>query len=321
MRNMIPTRLNVVRPGLFTTVQDLGRIGYQRFGVPVAGAMDPWAFRCANRLVGNPDSAAALEITVLGPELFFERSAVVALAGGEFSTWLNERAVPGWQTLEVPASSTLRIGERQKGARGYLGIAGGLAVQPTLGSRSTHIRSGMGGLTGRSLCQGDILDGGSVTTETGRRIGRILASTLRPAYSINPTVRVVRGPQLDAFSPDAIEALVREPYTLSKDSDRMGFRLLGAPLAQTSQGIVSDATPLGSVQVPPSRQPILLMADRQTTGGYPKIAVVISADLPLAAQLVPGDTIGFTAVELGEAQRVLRDQYRELDASLPPVVP
>ena len=316
---MTPTRVSVIRPGLFTTVQDLGRVGYQRFGVSVAGAMDPWALRCANRLVGNPDHAAALEITVLGPELFFEQPAVVALTGGEFAAWVDGVSISGWCALEVPAGGTLKIGGRRVGARGYLGIAGGIAVQPLLNSCSTHVRSGMGGVNGVALRKGDMLDGGLPSSEIRQRIGRALEPTLRPAYSSHPTVRVVSGPQLDAFRPEAVETFQRERYTLSQESDRMGYRLVGAPLAHRHRDIVSDATPLGTVQVPAGEQPILLMADRQTTGGYPKIAVVISSDIPLAAQLMPGDTIGFTMIEAGEARHILREQYRRLETMLPPV--
>jgi len=320
MHDLPPTRCRLLEPGLLTTVQDLGRVGYQRFGVPVAGPMDPWALRCANRLVGNPDNAAAIEVTIVGPSLLFERAAIVAWTGGDFPVSLNGAVIPGWQAVEIPAGSTLKIGTRQTGARGYLSIAGGIAVPPILESRSTHLRSGMGGLGGHALRAGDVLAGGEATPEAKGRVGCCIAPALRPGYSHSPTLRVIRGPQVEAFRPDAMDVLSRERYTISREADRMGYRLHGAPLEhRNSPDIVSDATPLGSLQVPASRQPILLMADRQTTGGYPKIAVVISADVPLAAQLVPGDTIGFTVVEVEEAQRVIREQYRELDLMLSPV--
>jgi len=320
MRDTTPTRFAVLRPGLLTTVQDLGRFGYQHFGVPVAGAMDPWALRCANRLVGNQDCEAALEITILGPELRFERRALVALTGGDFSASLDGVTVPFWCAFEIPAGGILTIGERRTGARMYLAIAGGLAIQPTLGSRSTHLRTGMGGFDGRALRRGDTLESGPTTPSAWQRIGHVLPTGLRLAYTRSPILRVVLGPQAEAFRSDTIDVLLRERYAVSQDSDRMGYRLSGTPLPHRGgPDIVSDATPIGSIQVPASQQPILLMADRQTTGGYPKIAVVISSDIPLAAQLMPGDTVGFAAVGVEEARRRLRERVRELDEVLPPV--
>lgn len=312
-------RFAVVRPGLFTTVQDLGRPGYQRFGMPVGGAMDGIALRLANRLVGNADGAAGLEITLLGPELRFERPAVVALTGGEFSASLDGTPLPGWTALRVEAGSTLAVGERRSGARAYLAVSGGIDVPPVLGSRSTHVRSRTGGFEGRALAKGDVLTGGAPSHEPRRLVGRSVATADRPVYSSAPTLRVLLGPQAGAFSPEAVEALTGSRYTVSPRSDRMGYRLAGPPLAHEGRAdIVSDATPQGALQVPANRQPILLMADRQTTGGYPKIAVVISADLPLAAQLVPGDTVGFTLVVVEAARHFLREQHRLLAQALPP---
>jgi len=312
-------RLRVVKPGLFTTVQDLGRFGYQRFGMSVGGAMDRLAFRLANRLVGNPDQAAALEITVRGPELVFDHEAVIALAGADLSPSLDGTLLPNWTAIKVGQGSTLSFGERRSGARTYLGLAGGIDVPLLLGSRSTHTRSRTGGLAGRALVTGDELRGGTPSPSAWQNVGRSVSTSARPPYSAGPTLRVVLGPQADRFVPEAVERLTAGSYRLSPQSDRMGYRLVGAPLVHAGTAeMISDATPCGSVQVPTSRQPILLMADCQTTGGYPKLAVVISADLPLAAQLVPGDTITFSLVTLPEAQAALRAQRDGLEAILPP---
>jgi antagonist of KipI len=303
---------------LLTTIQDLGRFGYQRFGISVAGAMDPWALICGNRLVGNSDMAAALEVTVIGPELAFERRAIVAITGGDFPLWLNDNPVPNWRAVEVPAGGRLHIGERRSGARGYLAVAGGLDVPLVLGSRATHLRSGLGGLDGAPLRKGDVLHGGSLPHDAPARLGTSIPSALRPPYSDHPTLRVVPGPQADAFLSEAFRALTMGRYLISPDADRMGYRLHGPSLPHRGDELLSDATPLGALQVPGSHQPILLMADRQTTGGYPKLAVVISADIPLAAQLVPGDTVGFEMIGPEETRRIAREARDRLDAALPP---
>jgi antagonist of KipI len=312
-------RLRILKPGLFTTVQDLGRFGYQRFGMSVGGAMDRLALRLANRLVGNPDQAAALEITVRGPELAFDDEAVIALTGADLSPSLDGQPQPNWTTVRVGPGSTLSFGERRSGARAYLALAGGIDVPLSLGSRSTHTRSRTGGLEGRALVREDELRGGAPSPSAWQNVGRSVSTAARPPYSVCPTLRVVLGPQADCFVPEAVERLTAGSYLLSPQSDRMGYRLVGAPLVHAgATDMISDATPCGSVQVPASRQPILLMADCQTTGGYPKIAVVISADLPLAAQLVPGDRIKFSIVTIPEARAALRAQRDDLDTVLLP---
>jgi antagonist of KipI len=247
---------------------------------------------------------------------------VIVLTGGDFNASLDGVPVPGWTVVGVKHGSTLAVGERRSGGRGYLAVAGGLDVPLVLGSRSTCVRSRIGGLGGRALAKGDELFGGQPGPHACLLIGRSFPDAARPPYRSSPTLRVVLGPQADAFMPEAVEALTHSRYSLSPRSDRMGYRLVGPPLVHTTiADIVSDATPLGAVQVPANQQPILLMADRQTTGGYPKIAVVISADIPLAAQLLPGDTIGFSTVEVAEAQQILREQQRRLAVELPPISP
>lgn len=317
MQALEPARFRVIRPGLLTTVQDLGRFGYQRFGMPVGGAMDTVALRLANRLVGNPDQAAALEITVTGPELVFESDAVIALTGADFSPMMNGSPIPLWTTLRVTRGSTVSFGERRSGVRAYLAVSGGIDVPLVLGSRATHLFSHTGGFAGRALVKGDVLIGGLPSSKIGRLVGRSILPTARPAYSSTAILRVVLGPQTDWFTVNAVETFVHSRYTVTPRSDRMGYRLSGPPLLHAgSADIVSDATPPGAIQVPANQQPILLMADRQTTGGYPKIAVVISADLPLAAQLLPDDTIKFTAIGVHEAQELAREQQARLEKAL-----
>ncbi len=313
-------RVRVVKPGLFTTVQDLGRGGYQRFGVPVGGAMDQLAHRVVNRLVGNSDAAAGLEITLGGPELLFEREGVIALGGGDLSPALDGHSLPMWTAVRVTAGARLVFGMRRSGARAYLAMAGGLDLPPVLGSRSTDLRDRLGGLEGRRLAADDVLSGGPPARPLTDLVGRALPTPVRPEYPREPTLRAVAGPQAESFHPEALEVLRTARYMVTPRSDRMGYRLTGPPLTHAAASdIVSDATPFGAVQVPGSQQPILLMADRQTTGGYPKIAVVVSADLPMAAQLAPGDALRFSIVDALAAEADLRKRHASLDHTLPPV--
>jgi len=312
----------VVRPGWLTTVQDRGRIGFQRYGMPVGGAMDQVALRAANRLVGNPDGAAVLEITVQGPKLRFEQDTLIAVTGGDLSPMLNGLPIPGWTASRVERGGTLTFGARRWGARAYLAISGGLDVPLVLGSRATHVRTKTGGIAGRALMTGDRLRCGLSGSPRDSRIGVTIPMAVRPPYQPVPTLRVIRGPQAERFLPETWATLTGNEYRLSAQSDRMGYCLTGPPLLHAgSADILSEATPLGSVQVPADRRPILLMADRQPTGGYPNLAVVITADLPLAAQLVPGDRLRFALVEPAEAHAALWAQHAGLDRVLPPVFP
>jgi antagonist of KipI len=301
--------LLVVKPGLQTTVQDRGRWGFQALGVSVSGPMDPWSHRLANALVGNDPGAATLEVTLVGPEVELEDERVVAVTGAEFVLTLDGR-VEGENTAFVaPAGSRLRFGARGRGSRAYLAIAGGIAVTPTLGSRSTHLVSRTGGLDGRALAAGDLVPLGGVGFVSRRRLaGGIVRLPERHAR-----VRVLPGPQLEHFAEQALDALQSGPYAITSDSDRMGYRLQGPSLVhRLGADFISDATPLGVLQVPSSGQPVLLMADRQTTGGYPKIATVITADIGIAGQLVAGDTISFEVCSRSSALAALIAQERAL---------
>lgn len=309
----------VVKPGWLTTVQDLGRYGYQQYGVPVSGAMDRYSYILANRLIGNRDHDAALEITLKGPELLFEHDSVIAVTGADLTPSVNGIGIPRWTSLLVQAGSRMTFGTRRAGARCYLAVAGGVNVPVVLGSRSTHISSQTGGEKGRALAQGDLLVGGVPFPHMRTTIGRSLPEKYRPVYSTLATLRIVPGPQRSSFSEQACEVLTSNLYRLTSQSDRMGYRLEGPKLAHAgSEQWISDGTAMGALQVPPDEQPILLMADRQTTGGYPKIAVVISADLHLAGQLMPGETVTFRITTLREAQALLKAQWNELDKAIPP---
>jgi antagonist of KipI len=305
----------VIRPGMLTTIQDRGRWGFQSRGVPVAGPMDPLAHRLANALVGNDPDAAALEVTLLGPELEFEEERLVAVAGAEFALALDGRAIAtgparagAFGAFLVPAGARLRFGARVRGARAYMAISGGVDVPPVLESRSTHVISGMGG---HPLRAGDRIPLGRPSES--RRAAKPPEEPIVPLPDGRARVRVLAGPQQEQFAGNALDMLQSGPYVIAQDSDRMGFRLQGPVLTHAgSADIISDATPLGVLQVPASGMPILLMADRQTTGGYPKIATAITADLPVVAQLAPGDAIDFVVCSPLEAMAALIAQEQAM---------
>ena len=286
---MVTRALTIVRPGMLTTVQDLGRWGYQAVGVPVAGPMDWYAHRLANSRVHNPPSAAALEITLLGPELLAEGEITCAVAGAEFDVRVNDRSIDPAQPFVLRAGDRLRFGERRAGARTTLAAAGGFDVASVLGSRATSLISRMGPFGGRALKAGDRLPVAESSLSSPLAAGAPL-----PVPVGGARLRVLFGPHERRFTEQARRTLSNARFTVTPESNRMGYRLAGPALdrADTSE-MLSDATPVGSLQVPPSGEPILLMADRQTTGGYPKIATVITADMPLAGQLAPGDWIEF----------------------------
>jgi antagonist of KipI len=306
---MSPT-LTVLTPGLQTTVQDLGRWGYQAIAVPVAGAMDPYAHRFANALVGNRRDAATLEVTLVGPRLRFDDERAIAVAGARFDVTLDGQPVPQDQAVNAAAGAVLAFGQRRRGARAYVAVSGGIDVPPVLGSRSTHVSTQMGGLQGRALRHDDVLPLGT-RVASPVRAGR--AGSSASAGNGPLRVRVVPGPQHERFVAEALDLLVSAPYRVGVDSNRMGFRLEGPPLRhRTGADIISDATPIGSIQVPGSGQPVLLMADRQTTGGYAKLATVITADISVAAQAAPGDLLRFELCSQAQALAALIARERPL---------
>jgi antagonist of KipI len=309
----------IVRPGMMTTVQDLGRWGSQSSGVPVAGPMDPYSHVLANRLVGNEPSAAALEITLIGPELTTNVDVICAIAGADFAVIAGDDPVLMHRAFTLKAGARLRFGDRSAGARASLAIRGGLAVEPFLGSRSTSLVARMGPFDGRSLRPGDIIPIGPAegpgVSPLGSDIGE---ATPLPLPRGGAKLRVVPGPQQHMFEAAAYDTLFASRFVVTPASNRMGYRLDGPGLAHAGKSdILSDATPLGAIQVPGSGHPILLMADRQTTGGYPKIATVISADIPIAGQLAPGDWIEFAPCTRDAAVTALKARYAALDRLVP----
>jgi antagonist of KipI len=307
--------VHVVKPGLLTTVQDRGRNGFQALGVSVSGPMDPVSHRLANAMAGNLGDAATLEVTSIGPELLFEDERLIAIAGARFNVSVDGQPVPSTGAFVISAGATLRFGPRLRGTRAYLAVAGGIETPSVLGSRATHLPSAMGGFGGRALKAGDRLPCGPAR--------RLAARSARPpelpegAATRLPEglaqLRVLPGPQTERFTSGALDALQSGPYKIGGNSNRMGFRLEGPLLAHANGAdVISDATPLGVVQVPASGQPILLMADRQTTGGYAKLATVITADIGVAGQLGPGDGIMFTVCSLRDAMAALIAQEQHL---------
>jgi len=306
--------VRVIKAGMLTTVQDAGRWGFQSRGVPVAGPMDPFSHRLANALVGSRRDQATLEVTIVGPALEFEDERLVAVAGAEFELTVDGSPIDSRQAFRVPAGSTLQFGARRRGVRAYVAIAGGITTTAIFGSRATHLTSAMGGLEGRAVRAGDRLPLGTVSDTSSRRSERSGRPPGSPELADgHASLRVLPGPQEDRFAGDVLDALRSAPYHIASSSDRMGYRLEGPRLIHArSADIISDATPLGALQVPASQQPILLMADRQTSGGYPKIATVISADISIAGQLSPGDTVSFEVCSTKEALAALIAQERAL---------
>ena len=314
--------IEVVEPGLLTTVQDLGRYGYQRYGVPVSGALDLFALRVGNILVGNQEEDAGLEITLVGPRLRFLANTVIAITGADLDPALDGHPLPTWQPVVVTEGSTLSFGTVRDGMRSYLAVVGGLDVPAVLGSRSTFTRSRLGGLEGRALEPGDRLPTPG-ESPVSRVEGRKLPREQVPTFGHSHTVRVALGPQDDAFTREGIHTFLSSTYAVTPQSDRIGFRFLGDPIEHKGGAdIVSDGIPFGAVQVTGDGMPIVLLADRGTTGGYTKIATVISVDLSGMAQASPGDTVSFQSVNVEEAHQALRAQeevIRQLRNSPPAV--
>ena len=310
--------ITVLRSGLLTTIQDEGRWGWQHQGVPVAGPMDPRAHRLANALVGNSREAATVEATLVGPELRFEQEAWIAMTGGNLQPTLDGGDAPMNAPVRCRAGSVLRFGARRSGARTFIAVDGGIRVPPVLGSRATHVPSGLGGIEGRALRAGDRLPLARRGADPSRGRGVRGVARLPSVVGPPPTgvrLRILPGPQADGFDPAAFDLLQQSRYTISPQSDRMGYRLSGgARLPAPAGEMISDVVFPGALQTPPSGEPILLMADRQTTGGYPQLAIVIAADLPLAAQLAPGDRVEFEACSRSEAMTALGAQEGQLGA-------
>ncbi|MQF64908.1 biotin-dependent carboxyltransferase [SAR202 cluster bacterium AC-409-J13_OGT_754m] len=301
------TEFEVLEPGLLTTVQDLGRRYHQRFGVPVSGAMDMYASRIVNSLLCNDEQAAVLEITLIGPKLRFKNDSVIALAGADLAPRINGSSVETWKVLKVPANGILTFDGPLRGTRTYLGVPGGIDIPLVMGSRSTYMGARLGGMDGRSLKKGDLL-AGSNRESFASPVGTAVPIEYIPVIHENPKVRILLGPQDDAFTENGITTFLSSTYTVSQLSDRVGYRLEG-PAIEHKDGadILSDGIPFGAIQVSGNGQPLILMADRGVTGGYTKIGVVITADIWKIAQSLPGDQINFVATDYTDALHAMRD--------------
>ena len=295
--------IRVVEPGALTTVQDLGRPGHLRYGIPPSGPMDRVAFLVANRLVGNDDGAAAFECTVLGPRFEAESQCAIAVTGAEMPLTINGAEAPAWTTLMLKPGDVVKLGAARAGVRAYVAFSGGLDVPSVLGSRSTYVRGRLGGLDGRALRKEDRLSLFPAALPPRRRARPHVVSDLRP----EPEIRVVLGPQADRFTGEGLRTFLGSDYELLPQSDRMGARLRGPRIAHTrGHDIISDGIALGSIQVPGDGQPIALLVDRQSTGGYTKVATVCSFDIGRLGQVKPGHRLRFRAVDLVDAQGTLR---------------
>jgi len=313
----------VARAGFWTTIQDLGRIGFRQFGVSSGGALDLHALRIANLLAGNDENAAGLEFTQGNVRLRFDDERIIGWCGGDYEVCVASHSIPRGHSALVLAEDELSISGPRQGWRGWLAVSGGIAVPPVLGSRSTDLRANFGGLEGRALCDGDKLLLGDRSDFAKSLIDflneRRVSSWSSPAEwssteKTKPILRIVRGCDWDRFNASTHHALTSETFSVSPDSDRMGVRFDGPELHRNDDvDLVSEAVAPGTVQVPPGGRPILLLGDCQTIGGYPKIAHVITIDLSIAAQLRPGDTVRFQEISLPEAHRLLFEREQELE--------
>jgi len=307
--------------GFLTSVQDLGRIGYRQAGVSLGGALDAHALRVANALVGNEDNAGGLEVTLGKLRFSFEDDRLIAWCGGEFSVRIADENLPAGHAALVAKDDEVTITAPNAGGRAWLAISGGIDVPIVLGSRSTDLRGNFGGHEGRALRDGDVLslleEGRFETADQPNRRFQTAASwgasaTWATIAHENAVLRIVRGTDWERFTSEAQRSLVTSAFTVTTDSDRMGARLDGPELKRVESGdLLSEAVAPGTLQIPPNGQPILLLGDCQTIGGYPKIAHVITVDLPTAAQLWPGDTVRFHEVSLAEAQALLREREKD----------
>jgi len=307
----------VARSGFLTSVQDVGRTGFREFGVSAGGALDPFALRVANLLVGNDEAAAGLEITFGGLQLHFQEERIVAWCGGEFDVHVGSTALPVGHAALVRAGDELKFGRSEIGCRAWLTISGGINVPIVLSSRSTDLRANFGGFTGSALRDGDALPlvqkSRSTPAATGIPSWTAPHDWVSPAKH-EPTLRFVRGVDWNLFSASTLQHFINELFAVSSDSDRMGVRIDGPELKREDNvDLISEAVAPGTIQVPPSGKPILLLGDCQTIGGYPKIAHVITVDLGIAAQLRAGDRVRFSEVSLADAHHLLLEREREFD--------
>jgi len=312
--------IEILNSGLLTTIQDLGRYGFRKYGVIVSGSMDTFSHRLSNLLVGNVEGEATLEVTLMGPKILIKQDALISICGGDLSPKINNNEVPMWRPIYVKAGSVLSFGEYIWGARCYVAFSGSFNIIKTMESKSTYLRAEIGGFCGRALKKGDILDlnkptfkGEKIIDKLGETIGEdsiacskwFVGDDFLPDYRNSPVIRIIKGGQFEYFNEESKRNFFNSKFDITNQSDRMGYRLSGPNLKlENPLEMISEAVALGSIQVPPDGNPIMLLADRQTTGGYPKIADAITVDIPVLAQLKPGDAISFREVSLDEAQKL-----------------
>ncbi|EJR22822.1 biotin-dependent carboxyltransferase family protein [Bacillus cereus] len=312
--------VEVLHAGMFTTVQDLGRSHYQQYGVPVGGAMDQSALRMINMLVGNEENEAGLEITIMGPKLLIKKPTLLAIGGADMEPLLNGERIPLWRPILAEEGSMLCFGKVKSGCRAYVTFAGGIHIDRTMGSKSTYIRATIGGIEGRMLKKGDYFQIGAQPEMANcfiqdlQKDERIktkwaISNSVLPKYKKHPKLRVIADFEYNQFTEESRKAFFTKEYKVSNHADRMGYRVEGEVLNRIEEKeILSSPVTFGTIQVPNGGQPIILMADRQTTGGYTRIGNIISVDLPLLAQLKPGDYVSFEKITLEEAEQLYIEQ-------------
>lgn len=307
-------QIKIIKPGLLTTVQDLGRYGYQQYGVTVSGVMDNISARLANILVGNDEGEGLLEITMLGPEIEFLEAMVIAITGGDLFPILNNNAVAMGKSLLVKKGDKLAFKGIKNGCRSYIAFSGGIEVPIIMGSKSTFTRGNIGGYEGRALKAGDTLPIGNHKVSLSSLVGNEIYENLYE-YKNNIELRILLGPQEHAFTEKGLQTFLTNEYSVTNECDRMGYRLQGEKIEHEDGGdIISDGIAMGAIQVPSHGNPIIMMADRQTTGGYTKIGNIITVDLPKVAQAKAGDKIAFKEVTIEEAHHWLKELEGKIDS-------
>lgn len=303
--------IEILDGGLLTTIQDTGRYGFQKFGIPVSGAMDIQSLKYANKLLDNPLNAACLEITIIGPKIEFLDDTFISITGANISPKLNDKPAEMWQSIKIKKGDILEFKELLDGMRAYIAFAGGIDVEKVMDSRSTYLQGSFGGFKGKKLDTGDIIKSFNKNNPNDMHLRKYPHLEYGHEHEIN----IILGPQNDYFPAESISTLLNSEYKISLESDRMGYRLDGPPITHIdSPDIISDGTANGSIQIPGDGIPIILLADRGTTGGYTKIATVISSDLPKLGQALPGDILKFKVITIEEATKFIKSQDQALES-------
>lgn len=318
--------ITILKTGLLTSIQDLGRNGYQKHGIIVSGAMDVYSLRLANILVGNKENEAAIEITLLGPSLIIEKGTLISITGANLSPTIDGRAVPMCRPIYLNKKSVLKFGSCKSGCRAYLAAAGGYHIEEVMNSKSTYMRAGIGGFKGRALKKDDVI-GINPQNELSEKIADYLckkdldSSFVCPKWYIDRenfncdnVIRVVRERQFDEFTLSSQEDFFNNKFKISAQSDRMGYRLSGEELKlERNFEMISEPVSFGTIQVPKDGNPIVLLADRQTTGGYPKIAKVVDVDIRKVVQKKPGEFLKFKEISLEDAEKLYIEREKDID--------